>query len=420
MKYPTESALIIDNGLFPSLAVTLAKDFGKVWYSKPTMGEAFPTSTSMLVGKGLPGVEVPNDFHDVLDEADIIVFPDVYFAGLQRYLEGLGKRVWGARRAEWLELDRAAAKKDMEKLGIPVVPYELVTGLDALWEYLKKHEDVWIKISKTRGDVETFQSENFTLVEGELNRLSSVLGHDQKNKVFVVEKNLKDTIELAIDWYVVDGQTPQSGMVGIEAKNKSYLGVWEDREEMLPELLKPYDLLAPALEKHHCRSWVAFETRFNKKGKAFVQDPCMRGGTPPFEVCQLQYTNTAEIIREGADGVLVEPIPAAKFAVQLQIHSEWASDQWLPVQFPDKIADNVKLKNVTRMDGQYYVLPQANHAKDVGAICATGNTVKDAVRQVKEIAEQVKGYYLDIYPDSLDGIQDELDKIAEEYGIELA
>jgi hypothetical protein len=235
----------------------------------------------------------------------------------------------------------------------------------------------------------------------------------------VVEKNLKDTKELAIDWYTVDGQTPESGMVGIEAKNKSYLGVWEDRSEMLPELLKPYELLAPALEKYRCRSWLAFETRINKQGKAFVQDPCVRFGSPPGEVCQLQYTNMAEIMWEGADGNLVEPEPAAKYAVQLQIHSDWATDQWLPVQFPDAIADNVMLKNATCIDGQYYVVPQANRGKDVGAVCAVGNTIKDAVKKVKAYAEQVTGYYLDIHPDSLDGIQDEIDTLAEEYGIEL-
>ena len=420
MKYPDESVLIMDNGLFVSLAVTLAKDFGKVWYSKPTMGEAFPTSNSMLVGKGLPGVEVPNDYHDVLDKASLIVCPDVYFAGFQRYMERLGKRVWGARRAEELELERLATKRFMEELGIPVVPYESVIGLDALWDYLKTHKDRWVKISKTRGDVETFPSLNFTLIEGELNRLSSVLGAKQKKMEFVVEENLKDTIELAIDWYTVDGQIPESGMVGIEAKNKSYMGVWEDRDEMLPELLKPYELLAPALEKYRCRSWLAFETRFNKKGKAFVQDPCVRFGSPPGEVVQLQYTNIAEIIREGADGNLVEPIPAAKYAVQLQIHSDWAADQWLPVQFPEEIADNVKLKNATCIDGQYYVVPQANRGKDVGAICATDDTLKGAIKKVKACAEQVEGSYLDIFPDSLDGIQEGIDTIAEEYGIELA
>ena len=420
MKYPNDAVLILDNGLFVSLAVTLAKDFGKVWYSKPTLGEAFPTSNSMLVGKGLPGVEVPNDYHDVLKEVSLIACPDVYFAGVQRHLESLGHRVWGARRAEELELERLATKKYMEKLGIPVVPYDSVTGLDALWDYLKTHKDKWVKISKTRGDVETFPAENFTLIEGELNRLSSVLGAKQKKMEFVVEENMKETKELAIDWYTVDGQTPESGMVGIEAKNKSYMGIWESREDMLPELLKPYELLAPALEKYRCRSWVAFETRFKKNGKAYVQDPCMRFGSPPGEVCQLQYTNMAEIMREGADGVLVEPVPAGKFAVQLQMHSDWATDQWVPVQFPDKIADNVKLKNATRIDGQYYVVPQANRAKDIGAICAVSDDLKDAIRQVKEYADQVKGCYLDIFPDSLDGIQEEIDELAEEYGIELS
>ena len=96
-KYSGQSVCVVDNGLMCWLAVTLAKDFGKVWYCKPSMGEAFPKSNEIRVGKGLPGVTLCEDYHEILDEVDTWVFPDVYFAGLQSHLQSLGKNVWGSR-----------------------------------------------------------------------------------------------------------------------------------------------------------------------------------------------------------------------------------------------------------------------------------------------------------------------------------
>ena len=108
---------VYDNGLFVGMAGKLAESFGKVYYYSPWKN-AFPKSNARLVGQGFEMIERVNNFFDVVDLCDLFVFPDVYDGDLQLYLEKQGKRVWGSRKGEELELYRDEAKKHMEKLGI--------------------------------------------------------------------------------------------------------------------------------------------------------------------------------------------------------------------------------------------------------------------------------------------------------------
>ena len=57
MDYSNKTVCVLDQGLFVELAVTLAKVFGKVYYWFPWQS-AFPKSNSLLVGKGIPNVEL--------------------------------------------------------------------------------------------------------------------------------------------------------------------------------------------------------------------------------------------------------------------------------------------------------------------------------------------------------------------------
>jgi len=89
MDFSKKCVMIIDNGLFVELAVTLSKTFGKVYYHTPWVN-AFPQSNTRLVGTGIPNVTRINDYWEVKDEVDLWVFPDIYCGGLQLELESQG------------------------------------------------------------------------------------------------------------------------------------------------------------------------------------------------------------------------------------------------------------------------------------------------------------------------------------------
>ena len=135
--------------------------------------------------------------------------------------------------------------------------------------------------------------------------------------------------------------------------------------------------------------------RLTKDGKAYVIDPCCRLGAPPKEMMLEMVTNLADIIWNGAEGVIVEPIFAAKWAAELLLISGLGDENWLPVDFPPSIRDRVKLRYACRIGGKYYCVPQASHHPEIGAVVGLATPWEDAIADVTELADKVKGFYLE-------------------------
>ena len=155
MKKAFGTALIYDLGLFPWLGPVLAQQFKTVYYFSPYQ-DAWPVSRKSMYGLGLPGVQRVNDFYDFVDEADLIVFPDVGAGDLQMFLRRQGYPVWGAGASEMLELDRVELKRVLKANGMDVPRTWFPEGMDALRAHLEDpaHEDEFIKISEYRGEGE--------------------------------------------------------------------------------------------------------------------------------------------------------------------------------------------------------------------------------------------------------------------------
>lgn len=417
MLHKNHSCLIYDNGLFVDLATTLAKDFGKVYYYTE-WASAFPRSNSILVGTGIPGVTRTNDFWGVLDDIDLFVFPDVYHGPLQEHLVNLGKRVWGSRMGEELELFRDKSKEHLKTLGLSIGRYKIVKGLDSLRSYLKLHENQWVKISRTRGDMETFHSENYKLSEPRLDELEHMLGAKKHIMDFIVEDAIDNAVEVGYDGYTIDGRFPKAGMVGIEEKDKGYIGTFRNYADIPEPVKKTNELVSPTLREYKYRNFFTLEARITKDGTPWVVDPCARFASPPGELVQIMYTNLADILWHGAAGELIEPNPAAKWGVELLLHSEWADKNWQSVQFPMKIRDNVKFRNLAVINNEYYIVPQSQGLPEIGAVVAVGDTLEEARERVKELADQVKGYFVESYPESLDDAEKKIEKL-KSFGIEL-
>lgn len=416
-NYKDKTVLVYDNGLFVELAITLSKSFGRTLYHTP-WESAFPKSNHLLIGKGIPGVERVDDFWKVVPEVDLFVFPDVYSGSLQKRLQEMGKRVWGSRLGEELELDRVASKKHLKSLHIPIGKYTVVKGLPALREHLKENNDQRVKVSFTRGDMESFHAKNYNLIEPRLDELEHSLGAKKTYMEFICENDIPDAVEIGYDGYTVDGEFPKSAMVGIELKGKGYCGVFQTTKQMPFQISGLNKAVSGMLKNYEYRNFFSMEARITRDGTPWVIDPCCRMGSPPGELCMAMYTNLDDIMWHGGEGKLVDPIPAGKWGVELLIHSSWADKNWQPISFPKEMREWIKFRNMCIIDGKYYVIPQNTGLEGVGAVVAVGDTLQKAIDLCKERAKKVQGYFLDIFPESLDQTTKEIEKL-KEFGIEL-
>lgn len=416
MNLKDKTVCVIDNGLFVDFACRLAKDFKEVLYWTPWVS-AFPKSNNRLIGYGLEELKRIQYPWNHVDSVDLWVFPDVYFGDMQQELIRQGKRVWGARMADRIELHREWARTLFAKLGLPVANYQEVVGIDALRDYLKDHPNVWVKVSTVRGDMETWRSESYDLSEPKLDELEHKLGAKKKLAEFMVEDSIDDAIEVGYDGFTVDGQFADTSFFGFEIKDLGFVGKVVAYND-LPEPIKDVNgKLSPWLKRQKYRGFISTELRVTRDGTPYLIDPCARAGSPPSEIYQDLYSNWCQIIWEGADGNMVEPEAIAKFGVEAMIHSSWADKNWQAVSFPEEIRPFVKLRNATKIDGVYYVVPTDCGLPEIGAVIGFGDTVEEAIEDVTDHANQVKGYYIDIKLDSIPKALHEIETAQDEFRI---
>ena len=414
----TKVALVVDNGLFVYIAQKIASQFGKVYYWTPWVS-AFPKSNDLLIGAGLPEIERIRWFWDYIDKVDVFIFPDVYFGDLQEQLRDMGKAVWGGFRGDELELNRNGTKKLLKQLGLPVGNYERVVGLEALREYLKEHEDVYVKVSTVRGDFETFHAPTYSLVEPKLDELESKLGAKKFIEEFIVEDNVEAVVEIGYDGWCIDGEFPSIGIQGYEIKDKGLLAAIKPYDELGEQVKMVNSKLSPILKNYGYRGFFSTELRITKGNVPYLIDPCMRCGSPPSELYQEMIGNLAEVIWAGAHGGLIAPEPVCKFGCEVMIHSSWADEHWQAIDFPESIRQFVKLRNLTRIRDRYYVVPQRVGLAEIGAVVGIGDTLKEAIDHAKENCEKIGGYYIECKLDSIDEAIEQI-KAGQKIGINFA
>lgn len=420
VDYSTKSICIVDNGNYTSFAEHLAPSFAKCYYYTPRSDPSFPTTNADLVGYGLPGVERILDIwaQPLHDNIDLWVFLDVYDGNLQMHLREGGHRVWGSGNGDELELDRVASKKKLKELGFSVGKYRVVTGLDALESWLKMHEDQHVKVSRTRGDMETFFSKNWKEIEPRIDQLRHQLGPAHKVMEFICEDRIDDAVEIAFDGYTIDGQFPDRTMLGIEIKDKGYVGFGREAAKWPKQIVDSNRMISETLRNYQYRNFYCNELRVTKDGTAWAIDPCCRVPMPPGELDLVMYKNLPEILWEGAAGNLVQPELAGKVGVELLIHSTYAEENWQSIQYPKKLEPYVKLRRHCIIDKQRYIIPQWVGLPEVGAVVCVGDNLEDTIAEVEEYAEEVEGYDISVNKGALEDAKDQVAKL-KEYGINL-
>jgi len=412
------TCLVVDNGLFIELAITLAKTYKKVYYYVP-WESAFAKMNLAMIGTGMEGIEVVDSIYGPhFEEIDLFCFPDIYMGWEQEHLEKMGKVVWGSRTGECLELKREGMKEIIKALDMPVGKFTHIKGISNLRAYLKEHEDVYVKIDKFRGTFETFHSANYKEVEPKLDEVEFNLGAFKKLIEFTVEDALPDRVEVGTDCWAItdkDGQCqyPEHLISGIEIKDVGFASIFKRYDE-LPEVVTRFnEKMRPVFAAYNWRGFVSTEVRIGKDMDPYMIDLCARAPSPPNELYQMQYANLADCIWAGANGIVIEPEATAKFGAEIMLHSSWADKAWQPISFPEDIRDYVKLRNATKIDGIYYAIPQACGLPECGAVIGLGDTLEEALDHAVENAEQVTGYYLEAKMGAIDDIKKQCEKLDE-------
>jgi hypothetical protein len=414
----SKTIMVRDYGLFASWALKLREDFGRVLYYCP-FKSGFPKSQQYSIGTGLDGVERVTDFWDEVEHTDIFFFPDVYDGDLQVYLRSQGYPVWGAGKAEELELYRWQTKQLLKKdIGLPVQPVKQIIGIDDLREHLKENENKFVKISLLRGDFETFHHTTYELSEPILDDIEARLGPYKLFKEFIVEDAIDDAVEIGYDGYTIDGKYPGVAIQGYEIKDVSYIGLVSPYNQLPKQLKEVNEKLAPLFADYNYRGFWSSEIRVQKDGKPYLTDPCCRAGSPPSELYQEMYSNWGEIIWNGAHGQLTDPQPTAKFGVEVLIHSQWADQHWQALYFPPELRRWVKLRNLCQVDDIWYVAPQTVGLPEIGAVVAVDDTLLGAIKKVRGYCEQITGYQVDLNLKTLLDAVDQM-KSGEEVGVGL-
>lgn len=418
MKSASEvSALVIDHGLFLPLARRLGETFKRVLYFTEWQ-KSFPVVNDCVIGDGFEEVERCDDFFPLVDagEIDLVVCPDVMHSGLQLHFEHLGIPVWGSRKGDVLEMNREKFMRVLAENKLDVPPFERIVGTTKLAAELRNREDVYLKISKYRGSMETCHFRNWELDENLIHRLALRFGTCKDQIPFLVFDAIDTPLELGCDTYCVDGQWPNTTLLGYEAKDKGYFSAVTEAANLPDDITTMLVNFAPILAPYRYRNQWSMEIR--KKGdKAYFIDATCRGGLPSTGSQIAAWKNFPEIIWHGANGELADPDPTCEFTAECILSMKRTPGEWAETEIPAKLHDAMKVSGCCCVDG-VIGFPPTEEGNEIGWLVATGDTPLETIDELKSLAKQLPDG-VTAHVDSLVDLLKEI-HIAEKQGIEFS
>jgi hypothetical protein len=144
-------------------------------------------------------------------------------------------------------------------------------------------------------------------------------------------------------------------------------------------------------------------------------DPAMRAGSPPSEAYVELFRNWDEVMWAGAEGEVVDLKPAAAYAAEIILRSEWAREHFLALDFPPSISPFIKVHGHCRIAGRDYAAPLG--IREFGAAIGLGDSLEDAVGAALENAEAVAGLEVEFDRNALDAAMESIER-GREFGIE--
>lgn len=410
-----KNCLVFDYGSYISLAVRLGREsdgFGKVFYYVPLVHNGFPTHKPYDIGRNVEGITKVDEWASVIDDVDLVCFPDVFEPALQTYFKKIGKAVFGSKYAGELEYDRVLLKHKIEELGLPINDYWVAKGVDELDSILKQEKDVYVK-SSLRGDSETWNSTNYLLSRGELDRMRHDLGVYQTEETYIIESKIKSLAEIGIDTFCINGDYPIDALSGIEIKDTGYYGQIVKYNSLPQQLKKVTDKFSNIFRELKYCSFHSNEVIIGEDKKGYLLDLTQRMPSPPGDIMSEIYTNFPEIVWMVGNGLIPTLEYKYTHGVELVIKSDLAKTDASPIIVPDEYKNFVKIKNLTiDDDGVWYYSPlEGNDMREIGSVIGLGNTMREAVNMAKKIADSLEGLDIEINTDCIDKVKEQINRL---------
>jgi hypothetical protein len=404
-----KKVLVIDTGgEYTAFAQRLARDYECVYYCVIWQA-SFPKWNKYAIGLGVEEITRVDSMWEVIDDVDIVCIPDLYLGSLADWLRDRNYKVWGSGVGENIEIMRDEFFEMQQELGIPTSKYEKIKGITKLRKHLKDKENKWIKTNLIRGNGETFHYINSRLSESRLDEMTHTLGAYKDEAIFLVCDPIDNAIEVGHDTMTASGLYPTKVMYGIELKDAAYCSKVIDYQQ-LPKVLIDIDKKMSSFFKETTyNGFYCTEVRWQGT-KGYWGDATMRLGQPPSDLQEEVYDNFSEIIFELANGRVPEIKASKKYGAQIIIKSSLATTEPQAIYFPESIKNNVKIKHLMVKDGISYFIPTDVEMEEIGSVVCSGSSLKEAIENVKKIAEKVEGDCVHINVDAFNEIQDCLNK----------
>lgn len=380
--------LVIGFGLEVAHCLRMAEDGHEIFYYTPVFS-AYPSFEDFAAGLGYDSLGVKKVMYpfQYVDEVDLIVCFDVGFGDLLDNLRKQGKVVFGSSfKGDQLENDRELMRKLQGKMGLPVQKTDVIKGIPALREFLKKNPDKFVKLNIFRDDMDSFYAKNYQEVEGYLDKLEVTLGPHNEIYNFMVEDKIEGA-EPGFDLYFNGKDWIKPMLYGIEQSKESYVGVYLD--ELPPVLQGVADKFKKVLQKIDYRGAFSTELRITKDGKPYLIDVCARYPFPLSAGYTLSIKNYTEVIYKIAKGEEVKIENAGKFLVAMPLYSPHAESEYVLLNIPDKYKKYIKVRTTTMVKGSHYGV---KGTKVLAVVCLVGDNYKKLIEAMDLMKDRASAF----------------------------
>ena len=411
MKY-----LVIDSGLYVELANALSDGGKNVVYYYTPFGSAFPMHKEYAPGDGFGNLTKIKYFWDYVDQADCIVNFDVSSNDMINWLRKKypEKSIFGSGLGERMENDRLIFKRTLEALELPVIPYKVIKGMTALRKYLESNPQKVVKINIFRKDFETLKCDDYLSVKQILDNRSVLMGPYSESDEYLVEDMIPCKVEAGFDGFF-NGEEYGHLSVGYELDKNLYLGKVGG---VVPDILmETLDAFQPVFKRMNYRGALSTEERIVSRKEHYFIDPCMRCPLPLGVLYSRFINNWPEVVYNIGVGKPFDIDCDHKYVGAYALSTRNAEDYFALVQIKKGFEDDFRfMMACCDKDGNYYAV---KGLETVVVVVAGGDSAEEVVEGLKEKAENVKAYGLEM--DEIKGIDRIYDVIAEgrKFGIDL-
>ena len=419
-----QKVLLYDRGYHTYWAEHLVKEAAEVLHFTPIMGQE-PDIREDMIGTGIDGVEVVDDFEKVKDKVDLIIFPGEFDGEICDRMWKEGRCAFGSGMSAEIEINRMLFLEICEKIGLPPIYTEHVNGFDDAVKYFEKKGDVplWVKTPYNRRIFDTIKYESLATFMSWIAYQRVKLGHGASKEIdILIQDHFDCDCEGGDDRYIVDGVRTKKCFVGYELKDKAYIyKVTSDCPEVLDDIDRR---LEPEFKARGYRGAWSTEARLKMKvGKIIKKftDGTARVGSPPGQGYCVSYKKVGQDIWDVANGVMpqMEETDASEpYGAILILTSELNRKTEVCVDFPDDLNDNIFMQHYYKSDGHYYCMTNDTQDGFLGAVAARGKTPEEAGERCLEIANEIKCVELHYNESAFDSLEETL-KAGEVFGIKL-